>query len=166
MIDIAKVRLLEERVRAVIARLGELNAENATLREQIAAQAREKAELERRVEEVTVGQAEIETGILNALRQLDEIEDSITEERIVGETRVDLSERSAPGTPPASPPSAAPEASVANDDDPPGQPIQPPAEPQRVEPQSTAPAPSSEDDDLELEIDPEEEEDGPELDIF
>ncbi len=109
MIDIAKVRLLEERVRAVIARFAELKTENLSLKDERDRLASENNELKQRIAQFADGQAEIESGILSALRQLDEIEDSITE----GDARIGMDDvnkaRQAPSptiasVPPVTPP--------------------------------------------------------------
>ncbi len=84
MVDIEQVRLLEQRVQKVIARIGELQAENRELREQTGVDRDRIAELERRIESFSTNQEEIERGILNALHQLDEVEDAVTED---GESR-------------------------------------------------------------------------------
>ncbi|MCG8477899.1 MAG: cell division protein ZapB [Spirochaetales bacterium] len=85
MVDIEQVRLLEQRVQRVIARIGELQTENRELRDQVGVDREKIAELERRVESFSTNQEEIERGILNALHQLDEVEDAVTES---GESRV------------------------------------------------------------------------------
>ena len=79
MVDIEQVRLLEQRVQKVIARIGELQAENRELRDQVGVDREKIAELERRIESFSANQEEIERGILNALHQLDEVEDAVTE---------------------------------------------------------------------------------------
>lgn len=178
MIDVAKVRLLEERVRAVIAHLGHVTSENGRLRSQIATLQQENDDLKHRIAAFTESQAEIEDGILNALRQLDEIEDSIGEESAdLGVARVDLSDAvdETEGTDSAiseQTPSPAETSPMRNE------PTAPPASdrsaedvPRPAPPQSPTPRTASiADDDLELDIDPDETDDddksGPELDIF
>ena len=77
MVHIEQVRLLEERVQKVIARIGELQTENRELREQAGVDQEKIAELEGRIESFSTNQEEIERGILNALHQLDEVEDAV-----------------------------------------------------------------------------------------
>lgn len=159
MIDIAKVRLLEERVRAVIARLGELKTENARLQTELVEKTRQNEELSNQIAAFTQSQAEIEGGIINALRQLDEIEDSITEEAgALGAARVDLSEAIDETTVAANEPAAS--RTVVE------QPV--PASPPPAPVDTPSDSVPIADEDLELDIDPddEDEEGGPELDIF
>ncbi len=79
MISLDQIRLLEERVLGVVARLNELREENRTLREALASYQSRIEELEERMKGYTDSQIEIEKGILNALQQLDELEDEVTE---------------------------------------------------------------------------------------
>jgi chromosome segregation ATPase len=78
MVNIEQVRLLEQRVQKVISRLAELRAENTDLRERLGVYQDRIEELEERVNSFSSNQAEIEQGILNALHQLDEVEDAVT----------------------------------------------------------------------------------------
>ena len=80
MVNIEQVRLLEERVRKVIGRMSELRAENTDLRERLGLCQEKISELEERIDGFSSTQAEIEEGILNALHQLDEVEDAVTGE--------------------------------------------------------------------------------------
>ena len=79
MVRIEQVRLLEERVQKVIARITELKAENTTLRTQLEGYQDRISDLEKRIEGFASGQDEIEAGILSALQRLDEVEDAIGE---------------------------------------------------------------------------------------
>ena len=80
MVNIEHVRLLEERVQKVIARIGELSRENQELRERLGGYQEKISDLEQRIEQFSSSQAEIEAGILNALHQLDEVEDAVVGE--------------------------------------------------------------------------------------
>jgi len=79
MISVEQIRLLEERVLGVVSRLNELRNENRTLRESLTEYQDRIADLEGRVQTYTDSQTEIEQGILHALRQLDELEDEVTD---------------------------------------------------------------------------------------
>ncbi|TVR68954.1 MAG: cell division protein ZapB [Spirochaetaceae bacterium] len=82
MIRIEQVRLLEERVQKVIARITELKAENSALHNQLENYQERISDLERRIEGFASNQEEIEAGILSALQRLDEVEDAVGEEGI------------------------------------------------------------------------------------
>lgn len=79
MVRIEQVRLLEDRVQKVIARITELKAENTTLRTQLEGYQDRISDLEKRIEGFASSQDEIEAGILSALQRLDEVEDAIGE---------------------------------------------------------------------------------------
>ncbi|SIQ88763.1 Protein of unknown function [Alkalispirochaeta americana] len=84
MIKIEQVRLLEQRVQKVITRVGELQAENTTLREELQTYQDRISDLEARLEGYASSQEEIEAGILSALQRLDEVEDTLGEEGTEG----------------------------------------------------------------------------------
>ena len=89
MLNVEQVRLLEERVQRVIARTAELQRENGDLRERLEGYQERIRELEAHIESFVSNQAEIEKGVLNALHQLDEVEDAVVEgvqeERVITE---------------------------------------------------------------------------------
>jgi hypothetical protein len=79
MLNVEQVRLLEERVQRVISRTAELQRENGDLRERLEGYQERIRELEAHIETFVSNQAEIEKGVLNALHQLDEVEDAVVE---------------------------------------------------------------------------------------
>ncbi|MFP4152596.1 MAG: cell division protein ZapB [Alkalispirochaeta sp.] len=79
MLSIDQVRLLEERVQRVIARTGELQRENGSLRERLEEYEGRIRELQEQIDRFVSNQADIEQGVLNALHRLDEVEDAVVE---------------------------------------------------------------------------------------
>lgn len=77
MIRLEQIRLLEERVNNVVARLREMKNENRRLRDELAQAYEKVTRLEKNVDEYVNSQSEIEAGILSALERLDSIEDDV-----------------------------------------------------------------------------------------
>lgn len=88
MIKIEQIRLLEERVLGIVSRLDELRTENKSLRTTLAGYQDRIDDLEAKIRTYSDSQAEIEQGILHALKQLDELEDEVTESFAVEEETV------------------------------------------------------------------------------
>ncbi|WP_018525878.1 cell division protein ZapB [Alkalispirochaeta alkalica] len=105
MIKIEQVRLLEQRVQKVIARVGELQEENTILHEELQTYQDRVSDLEARLEGYASSQEEIEAGILSALQRLDEVEDTLGEEGTEArQVEVDLpSDQDASNQPPSNP---------------------------------------------------------------
>jgi uncharacterized phage infection (PIP) family protein YhgE len=78
MISLEQIRLLEQKVQAAVARIGQLKQENATLKEHLSSYQKRIDELEVLVDSFKADQGQIEQGILNALAQLDQLEDEVT----------------------------------------------------------------------------------------
>jgi uncharacterized protein YlxW (UPF0749 family) len=159
MVNIEQVRLLEQRVQKVISRMAELRAENTDLRERLGVYQDRIEELEERVNSFSSNQAEIEQGILNALHQLDEVEDAVAGDGGEGHTVVVEEDQQEPDEEPAEESLAEPVPSPAADDA--SEPV----------PADSEDAPGAEDDPAAVTEDDEDSDDqtsdsGPELDIF
>ncbi len=81
MVSLDQIRLLESRVHKAVRRIESLQDENDTLRERLARYEKRIEELEVLINEFKESQSEIEQGIINALSQLDDLEDQVTEEQ-------------------------------------------------------------------------------------
>jgi chromosome segregation ATPase len=87
MISLEQVKLLEERVKKAVARIGALQREKSELRAKLGGYEKRISELEDLVSDVRDNQNEIEAGLLNALKQLDALEDeAATEESVTPPT--------------------------------------------------------------------------------
>jgi chromosome segregation ATPase len=156
MISLEQIRLLEQKVRAAVARIGQLKQENATLKEHLSSYQKRIDELEVLVESFKTDQGQIEEGILSALAQLDQLEEEVTQPAT--ETSEPAHSREQKPDSVASAPAGEHGAETAGPS--------PASEPERPT-EVQAPEPNAEEPD---EDSPEEEEDeddaGPELDIF
>jgi predicted nuclease with TOPRIM domain len=77
MITLEQIRLLETKVQQAVDRIGRLMNENAALRRALESNEARVQELERIVSQFKDDQGKIEQGIINALAQLDSIEDTV-----------------------------------------------------------------------------------------
>lgn len=89
MISLEQIQLLESRVMKAVRRIETLQSENDTLRERLERYEKRIEELEVLINEFKDGQSEIEQGIMNALSQLDNLEDQVTENESVSAGEVD-----------------------------------------------------------------------------
>ncbi|MFP4643502.1 MAG: cell division protein ZapB [Spirochaetales bacterium] len=80
MITVDQIQLLESRVTKAVRKIEALQDENETLRDRLARYEKRIEELEVLINEFKDSQNDIEQGILNALSQLDELEDQVTGE--------------------------------------------------------------------------------------
>ncbi len=80
MITVEQIQLLESRVTKAVRKIEALQDENATLRDRLSRYEKRIEELEILINEFKDSQNDIEQGILNALSQLDELEDQVTGE--------------------------------------------------------------------------------------
>lgn len=80
MITVEQIQLLESRVTKAVRKIETLQDENETLRERLTRYEKRIEELEVLINEFKDSQNDIEQGILNALSQLDELEDQVTGE--------------------------------------------------------------------------------------
>ena len=78
MITVEQIQLLESRVTKAVRKIETLQDENGTLRDRLARYEKRIEELEILINEFKDSQNDIEQGILNALSQLDELEDQVT----------------------------------------------------------------------------------------
>lgn len=155
MISLEQIRLLEQKVQAAVARIGQLKQENATLKEHLSSYQKRIDELEVLVESFKADQGQIEQGILNALAQLDQLEDEVTNPEPAP------AHQPQPETP-ASSPAESPAGEHSTETPHPSQSGE--TETAAAYPEPDRPAPESEDDASEEQED--EEDAGPELDIF
>ena len=80
MISVEQIRNLESKVHSAVDRIRALGAENQRLTERLGEYEVRMGELQRMIDAFKVDQAEIESGIIAALRQLDQLEDSVGDE--------------------------------------------------------------------------------------
>lgn len=146
MISVEQIKHLESRVHSAVERIRALAAENRTLKERLGDYELRINEFQRVIDGFKAEQAEIESGIVSALRQLDELEDNVDAPAVdAAASRPDVSD------------------SVAQPDEPVIAPVEPPtAEPSEVARESDA-AQAIETDETEDDTD---EQESPELDIF
>jgi len=86
MISLEQIQLLESRVMKAVRRIETLQSENDTLRERLERYEKRIQELEILINEFKDGQSEIEQGIMNALSQLDNLEDQVTDSEMRSST--------------------------------------------------------------------------------
>ena len=122
MITLEHIRKLDQKVSAAVTTISDLRGENEALKEKLGDYEKRVQELEKLVDEFKEDQSEIEQGILNALSQLDKLEDDM----------------SSPGQPAIE--TAAPQAEA------------PPAEDEQAEPEVDLDTDESEDSSSELDI--------------
>ena len=79
MISVEQIKHLESKVHSAVERIRMLAAENSTLKERLGDYELRINEFQRVIDAFKVEQAEIESGIVSALRQLDELEDTVDE---------------------------------------------------------------------------------------
>jgi DNA repair exonuclease SbcCD ATPase subunit len=77
MITLDHIRKLDQKVTAAISTISALKGENDALKDKLGTYERRIQELEKLVDEFKEDQSEIEQGILNALSQLDKLEDDM-----------------------------------------------------------------------------------------
>jgi len=77
MITLEQIRLLEDKIQKAISTISGLREENATLRKKLQNYENRISELEVLIDDFKKDQNEIEQGIVNALKQLDTLEDEI-----------------------------------------------------------------------------------------
>ena len=82
MITLDQIRKLDDKVQAAVRRIRELKTENGALEKRLGQYERRIEELEVLIKTFKEDQAEIEKGIVNALSQLDHLEDDLSD-RIV-----------------------------------------------------------------------------------
>lgn len=78
MITLEHIRKLDQKVSAAITTISALRGENEALKEKLGDYEKRIQELEKLVDEFKEDQSEIEQGILNALSQLDKLEDDMS----------------------------------------------------------------------------------------
>lgn len=80
MVKVEQIRLLETKVQNAINYIERLRTENKSLRKSLETYEDRISDLESLVSEFRNGQEEIETGIANALKQLDQLEDEVVDQ--------------------------------------------------------------------------------------
>ena len=105
MISVEQIRNLESKVHSAVDRIRALGAENQRLTDRLGEYEVRVSELQRMIDAFKVDQAEIESGIIAALRQLDQLEDSVGDESPPASAT-----RPAAPAAPAPPPEASPDA--------------------------------------------------------
>ena len=108
MITLEHIRKLDQKVSAAISTIAALKGENDGLKDKLGTYEERIQELEKLVDEFKEDQSEIEQGILNALSQLDKLEDDMNSS--VGTTAA------ASETAPEASPEATPEATAPADE--------------------------------------------------
>ena len=80
MIQLKHIEALDSKVKSALALIAALRTENADLLTKFDSYQKRISELEELIREFKTDQGEIEEGILRALKQLDTLEDAVTEE--------------------------------------------------------------------------------------
>ena len=86
MITLDQIRKLDDKVQAAVRRIRELITENGALEKRLGQYERRIEELEVLIKTFKEDQAEIEKGIVNALSQLDHLEDDLSEKIVPAAT--------------------------------------------------------------------------------
>jgi FtsZ-binding cell division protein ZapB len=79
MVTVEQIRILENRIAKACDLITVLRRENTTLKRAVDSSQAKMQELERFINQFKSEQAAIESGIINALRKLDELEDDLSE---------------------------------------------------------------------------------------
>jgi len=94
MITLEHIRKLDQKVSAAITTISDLRGENEALKEKLGDYEKRIQELEKLVDEFKEDQSEIEQGILNALSQLDKLEDDMSTPAVEAEAEPEAEEDS------------------------------------------------------------------------
>ena len=114
MITLEHIRKLDQKVSAAISTIAALKGENDGLKDKLGTYEERIQELEKLVDEFKEDQSEIEQGILNALSQLDKLEDDMNSS--VGTTAVETAASETTAAASETAPEASPEATAPADE--------------------------------------------------
>jgi FtsZ-binding cell division protein ZapB len=94
MVSLEQIHILENKINKACDLISLLKKENSTLKRAVESSQRRMAELELFINQFKTEQVEIESGILSALKKLDELEDDVADSKNIQESLIEPEQKS------------------------------------------------------------------------